>query len=40
MIFSIDTGKVLNKIQHSIMIKNSHQSGYKGNVPQHNIKHL
>ena len=27
--------KAFNKIQHPLTIKNSHQSGYKGNISQH-----
>lgn len=32
MIISIDTEKAFDKIQHLFMIKNSQQSGYKGNI--------
>ena len=30
------TEKALDKIQHPFMIKNSNQSGYRGNLSQHN----
>ena len=40
MIFSIDREKAFDKIQHSFMIKNSHQSEYRGNISQHNKDHL
>ena len=33
MIISIDTEKAFDKIQHLFMIKNSQQSGYRGNIP-------
>ena len=36
MIISIDAKKDSDKIQHPFMIKNSQQSGHRGNVPQHN----
>ena len=36
MILSIDAEKAFDKIQHPFMIKNSQQSGYIGNIPQHN----
>ena len=32
--------KSYDKIQHPFMIKNSHQSGYRGNISQHNKGHL
>ena len=40
MIISIDAEKVFNKIQHRLMIKNSQQSGYRENIPQHNKDHI
>ena len=44
MIISIDTGNALDKIQHPLMIlkkkKNSYQTGYRGNISQHNKSHL
>ena len=40
MIISIDAEKAFDKIQHPFMIKNSHQSGYRGNISQHNKGHL
>ena len=36
MIISIDTEKSFGKIQHPLMIKNSYQSGYRGNMSQQN----
>ena len=38
MIFSIDTEKALDKIQHPFMIK-PQQTGYKKNITQHNKDH-
>ena len=32
MIFSIDTEKAFDKIQHRFMIKNSHQNGFRENI--------
>ena len=40
MIISIDAEKAFEKIQHPVMIKNSQQSEYRGNVPQHNKGHI
>ena len=40
MIVSTDTEKVFDKIQHPFIIKNSHQSEYRGNISQHNKDHL
>ena len=37
---SIDAKKAFDKIQHTFMIKNSYQSGYRGNISQHNKSHL
>ena len=37
---SIDAEKAFDKIQHPLMIKNSHQSGYLGTVPQRNKGHM
>ena len=34
MNISIDAEKAFEKIQHPFMIK-THQSGYRGNIPQH-----
>ena len=31
---------MFNKIQQPFMKKNSQQSGYKGNIPQHNEVHI
>ena len=39
-IISIDTEKAFDKIQHPLTIKNSYQSGYRGNISQHNKCHL
>ena len=39
-VISIDKEKALGKIQHPVMIKNSQQSEYRGNVPQHNKGHI
>jgi len=33
MIISIDAEKAFDKVQHPFMIKNSYQSGYRGNIP-------
>ena len=40
LITSIDPEKAVNKIQHPFMIKNSPQSGYRRNIPQHNKGHI
>ena len=40
MIISIDTKKAFDKIQHPFMIKNSQQSGHRGNIPKHNKGHI
>ena len=34
-IISIDAAKAFDKIQHPFMIKNSQQSGYRGNISQY-----
>ena len=39
MVISIDAERVADKIQHPFTIKNSQQSGYRGNIPQHNKGH-
>uniref|UniRef100_A0A8C3F047 Reverse transcriptase domain-containing protein n=1 Tax=Chrysemys picta bellii TaxID=8478 RepID=A0A8C3F047_CHRPI len=39
MIISIDAGKAFDKIQHTLMIK-THQSGYRGNISQHNKSYI
>ena len=36
IILSIDGEKAFDKIQLPFMIKNSQQSGYEENIPQHN----
>ena len=38
MIISLDEEKAFDKIQHPFMIK-YYQSGYKGNISQHNKSH-
>ena len=40
MIISIDAEKASDRIQHPFMIKNSPESGYRGNLPQHNKGHI
>ena len=40
MIISIDAEKDFDKIQHPFMIKNSSESGHRGNLPQHNKGHI
>ena len=40
MIISIDTEKAFDKIQHPFMMKNSPESGHRGNLPQHNKGHI
>ena len=40
MIISIDAEKAFDKFQHPFMIKNSPESGYRGNIPQHNKGHI
>ena len=40
MIISIDSEKAFGKIQHPFMIKNSPESGHRGNLPQHNKGHI
>ena len=39
MLISIDAKKAFDKIQH-FMIKNSPESGHRGNLPQHNKGHI
>ena len=40
MIISIDAEKAFEKIQHPFMIKNSPESGHRGNLPQRNKGHI
>ena len=40
MITSIDAEKAFDKIQHPFMIKNSQQSGHRGNISKHNKGHI
>ena len=36
MIVLIEAAKAFDKIQHQFVIKDSYQSGYRGNIPAHN----
>ena len=40
MIISIDAEKAFDKIQHPFLIKNTHQSGNRGSIRQHNKGHI
>ena len=40
MIISIDAEKAFDKIQHPFLIKNTQQSGNRGNIPQHSKGHI
>ena len=40
MIILIAAEKASDKIQHPFMIKNSPESGHRGNLPQHNKGHI
>ena len=40
MIISIDVQKAFDKIQHPFMIKNSQESGHRGNLLRHNKGHI
>ena len=40
MITSMDAEKAFDNIQHPFMIKTLNQSGYRGNISQHNKSHL
>ena len=40
MTISIDEEKAFNKIQHPSVIKNSPETGHRGNLPQHNKGHI
>ena len=40
MIISIHSEKAFRRIQHPFMIKNSPESGHRGNLPQHNKGHI
>ena len=40
MIISTDAEKASDKIEHPFMIKNSQQSGYRGNILKHNKSHI
>jgi len=39
MIISVDAEKAFDKIQHPFMIKNSPESGHRGNTAQHHKNH-
>ena len=40
IILTVTQKRAFDKIQHLFMIKNSHQSRYRGNISQHNKSHL
>ena len=40
MIISTDVEKAFDKVQHPFMIKNTQQSGSRGNIPQHRKRHI
>ena len=40
VIISIHVEKAFDNIQHPFMIKNIHQSGNRGSIPQHNKGHI
>ena len=40
MIISTDAEKAFDKSQHEFMIKNSPESGHRGNLRQHNKGHI
>ena len=40
MIISVDAQKTFDKIKHLFMIKNSPESGHRGNLPQDNKGHI
>ena len=40
MTISREAEKELDRIQHLLMIKNSQQIGYRGNITQHNKSHI
>ena len=40
MTISIDAKKAFEEIQHPLMIKNSPESGHRGNLPQHDKDHI
>ena len=40
MIISTDVEKAFDKIQHPFMVKNSPESGHRGNIPKHNKGHI
>ena len=40
MIILIDVKKAFDKVQHPFMIKNTQQSGNRGNIPQHSKGHI
>ena len=40
MIISVDAQKTFDKIKHIFMIKNSPESGHRGDLPQDNKGHI
>ena len=40
MIISLGAEKAFDKVQHPFMIKNTQQSGNRGNIPQHSKGHI
>ena len=40
IIITIDAEKAFDKIEHIFMIKNFQQSGYRGNIHQHNKSYI
>ena len=40
MVISVDVENTFDKVQHPIMIKQSQESGHRGNVPQYSKGHL
>ena len=40
MTISIHVEKAFDKVQHPFMIKNTQQSGSRGNIPQHRKRHI
>ena len=40
MIISMDVKRAFDKIQHPLLVKNSLESGHRGNISQHNKGHI
>ena len=40
VVISVDVENTFDKVQHPIMIKQSQESGHRGNVPQYSKGHL